>query len=72
MLENVSYYQILGRPLIYYMGVVTLLLLIFTASIPFLVRKKVKGITFKHHKVIAKITVTFAILHGLLAGLTYL
>ncbi|HII15109.1 MAG TPA: hypothetical protein HA362_02245 [Nanoarchaeota archaeon] len=70
MLNNISYYLILGRPLIFYLGLLTLTSLLTTATLGALV---IKGrIKFKYHKALAITTVCIALTHGTLAFLAYL
>lgn len=72
LFTKIAYYSILGKPLIFYLGILTLSSLIFTVSIVPLNRRKFWKIPFKYHPLMAKITVTLALIHGLLALLTYL
>lgn len=71
MLEQITYFQILGKPLIMYGGIITLLLLLFTAIIAVLNKKGINKIPFKWHPIMARITIAFAIIHGLLGVLAY-
>ena len=71
MLENITYFQILGRPLIMYIGLATLLSLFFTAYIAVMNKKGVKRINFKWHPKMAGISLTLATIHALLGILTY-
>ena len=71
MLQQITYYQILGLPVIAYLGILTLLLLLFTASIAILNRRGIAYIPFKWHPRFAKITIVFAIIHGVLGLLAY-
>lgn len=71
MFNEITYYVILGRPLIFYGGLLTLTLLVSTFLIPFLMRRN-KKIPFTLHPVLAKITIVLAMIHGLMAILAYL
>ncbi len=72
MLENVSYYQIFGKPLIMYSGILTLLSFLFTASIAIMNKKGINKIPFKWHPRMAVISIILAIAHGALGILAYL
>ena len=70
MLNNISYYMIFGRPLIVYVGLLTLACLLTTATLGALVLKG--KIQFKYHKAMAITTICIALSHGTLAFLVYL
>ncbi|MFA5887762.1 MAG: hypothetical protein WC852_03570 [Candidatus Nanoarchaeia archaeon] len=70
MLNNISYYMIFGRPLIVYIGLLTLSCLLTTATLGALVLKG--KIQFKYHKAMAITTICIALSHGTLAFLAYL
>lgn len=72
MLEYISYYTILGLPLITYLGIITLVLLLFTASISVLNAKGINYISFKWHPRFAKLTIVFALAHAFLGIATRL
>jgi len=72
MLSQIAYYMILNKPLIFYLGIATYLLFLFTALIPILNNKNVWDIRFIWHIRIAKIAVAIATVHGLMGILTYL
>lgn len=70
MFNNVSYYLIFGRPLIFYLGILTITSLFTTAMLGLLV---VKGkVKFKYHRALAITTLCIALMHGALAFLAYL
>ncbi|MBN2459746.1 hypothetical protein JXB28_05670 [Candidatus Woesearchaeota archaeon] len=71
VLENITYFQILGKPLIMYGGILTLLLLLFTASIAILNKKGIHTIPFQWHQRMAITTIIFALIHGMLGVLAY-
>lgn len=71
MLRNISYFLIFGKPLIMYMGILTLLSFLFTALIAFLNHKGIHKIPFKWHPKLAAISITLAIIHGLMGILSY-
>jgi len=69
MLNKIAYFLILDKPLILYLGIVTLVLLFTTAAMGFLVMKgKAK---FKHHLLLARITVILALIHATLGLSAY-
>lgn len=71
VLNQITYFQILGKPLIMYLGILAVLLLLFTALIPVLNKKGVTKFPFNMHPIMARITIVFALIHGLLAVLAY-
>jgi len=71
MLKNISYFLILGKPLIVWMGIITLLSFLFTAYIGMANLKGNNKIPFKWHKRLAKISVALALIHGFLAASAY-
>ena len=71
MLTNITYYQIFGKPLIMYLGILTLLSFLFTALIGYLNRRGINRIPLAWHFRMAKISITLAIIHGLLGVLAY-
>ncbi|OGM19750.1 hypothetical protein A2686_05350 [Candidatus Woesebacteria bacterium RIFCSPHIGHO2_01_FULL_38_10] len=72
MLRNISYFSIFGKPLIMYLGILTLSSFLFTALIGFLNFKGIHKIPFKWHPRMAAISITLALIHGLLGILAYL
>jgi hypothetical protein len=55
-----------------YMGIITLLSFLFTASIAVLNMKGIHRIPFKWHPRMAAVSIMLAIVHGLLGILAYL
>lgn len=72
MLENINYFPIFGKPLIMYVGILTLLSFLFTALIAVMNKKGVRIIPFKWHPRMAFFSISLAILHGILGVLAYL
>lgn len=72
MLADISYYLIFGKPLIFYLGIITIFLLFCTALIGFSFQKRIWKIQFKWHTRLAVLTLLFALIHGVLAVLLYL
>jgi len=71
MFRNIAYFLIFGKPLIMYLGILTLFSLLFTALIGFLNFKGIHKIPFKWHLRMAVILIILAIIHGLLGLLAY-
>lgn len=66
MISQIALTQFLGKPLIMYGGILTLLLLLFTASIAIMMKKRIKYVPFKYHPIMARITIAVALIHALL------
>jgi hypothetical protein len=66
MLENLTYYNILGLPLIFYLGIISIILFIAAAYAGY------KNKPIKIHKGLAVSAVIFAVIHVLLALLVYI
>ena len=71
VLESISQFLILGRPLIFWMGIITYTLLIATAGIALGIKRNILKIPFKWHIRIAIVTIIWATLHGLLGILSF-
>ena len=72
MIRTIAGFLIFGRPLTVYMGILTLILLIGTAMIPTLNKKRQTKIPMKYHFWLARTTIGIAILHGVLVSSLYL
>jgi len=72
MFKDISYFPILGFPLLGYLGILTLLSIFLTVSIPLMNRRGIRIIPFRYHPVCAACAVTLAIVHGTLGFLSYL
>ena len=66
MLENLTYYNILGLPLIFYLGIISLILFIVAAYTGY------KNKPVKIHKSLAVSAVIVGIIHFFLALLIYI
>ncbi|WP_048190224.1 hypothetical protein [Methanobacterium sp. SMA-27] len=66
MLSSIAYFQILGKPLILYLGVITFLSFMTTATLGLLIYRG-KNIPFKIHPTMAGISILLGITHGTLA-----
>jgi hypothetical protein len=72
MLQNISYALIFGKPLIMYLGILTLAGFLFTASIPVLNKRGIRIIPFAWHPRCAMMAICLAVIHGSLGVLAYL
>ena len=68
MITNLAFYLILGIPLVGYLGVITFLLILFTATVGALNMKGISVIPFKWHPRLAITTIIFATVHGILGA----
>ena len=66
MIHTLALTMIFGKPAIMYGGILTLLLLLSTATVGVLNFKGIHIIPFKWHPRLAAITIVAAIIHGLL------
>jgi hypothetical protein len=71
MLEELTYFLILGKPLVMYLGILTLLAFLFTASIAIMNKKGIHIIPFRWHPRCAGAAILLALVHGLLGMLAY-
>jgi hypothetical protein len=71
MLSSIAYFPIFGKPLILYLGIITLLSFLITATLGLLIYNG-KKIPFKVHPSMAGIALTLGIIHGTLALSIYL
>jgi hypothetical protein len=71
MLQEISYFLIFGKPLIMYLGIVTLSAFLFTASIAILNKKGIHTIPFRWHPRCAMAAIGLAIIHGILGVLAF-
>lgn len=72
MIAQLAYYSIFGKPIIIYLGVLTLLSFLITAFIGFMNYKGYKKIPFKWHPIMAGVSITLAIIHAILGLGSYL
>jgi hypothetical protein len=68
MLFKIAYYLIFGYPLIMYLGILTLLSLLCTATLGYLIwsGKAKPPITINTHRFFAYTTIALALIHGAL------
>ena len=71
MIQNIAYTLVFGKPVIMYGGILTLTMLLFTATVGALNLHGIHVIPFKWHPVLAVMTITFALLHAMLGLSVY-
>jgi len=71
MLQEISYFLIFGKPLIMYLGILTLFLFLFVASIAVMNKKGIRTIPFRWHPRMAVIAICCAVIHGVLGVLAF-
>lgn len=72
MLQQISYALVFGKPVILYLGILTVTALLLTAAIPILNRKGIRTIPFAWHPRCAMATICLALIHGTLGVLAYI
>jgi len=72
MFVDIAYYNILGLPLVKWLGIIAICCFALTASISILNRRKIRFIPFKWHPRMAYISFAVAAVHALLVLLTSL
>jgi hypothetical protein len=71
MFQDISYALFFGKPLILYLGVLTLLAFMLTVSIGVMNSKGIPTIPFKWHSRCAVVALCLALVHGALGILVY-
>jgi hypothetical protein len=71
MFQDFTYFPIFGKPLILYLGFLTLFAFLFTASIAVMTMKGIRTIPFRWHPRCAAVAIFLALFHGLLGLLAY-
>lgn len=71
MLQNISYYLIFGKPLMMYLGIITLLSFLITATLGWMIIKGIGKVPFKCHKRMAWASIIIALIHAVLGILLY-
>jgi len=72
LIQNIGYHMIWGLPVAGYLGILTYIFLLATASTMFLTRRRIVIIHVKYHKRLAVITVFLATVHFIFAISIYL
>ena len=71
MLLDIAYFPIFGRPLIVYLGIITLGAFLFTAIVAVLNVEGIQKIPFRWHPRVAIFSVVLGIIHGILGIAAY-
>jgi hypothetical protein len=71
MFESVTYALIFGKPLIMYLGILTLFSFLVTASVGLMNMKGITIVPFKWHPRLAVFSICLALIHGALGVLAY-
>lgn len=71
MLQNITYFLIFGKPLIMYLGIITFLSFLITATLGAMIIKGIGKIPFKYHKIMAGVSIALALGHAVLGILLY-
>jgi hypothetical protein len=71
MFQEITYFLIFGKPLIMYLGILTLLVILVTAAIAVMNKNGIRIIPFRWHPVCAGLAILLALVHGLLGMLAY-
>ena len=72
VLYKIALHKIFGLPLIAYGGIITMLLFLTTATLGWLIKNGKANISLNWHFNMAKISITFALIHGLVGLLMFL
>jgi hypothetical protein len=72
MFQDITYFLVFGKPLIMYLGILTLLAFLVTASIAVMNMKGIRTIPFRWHPRCAVVALFLALVHGSLGILAYL
>lgn len=70
MLQEISYYMILGKPFIMYLGIIVFTLFVITASLGIMILKG-KNIPLKWHQAIAATSIGLGTFHAILGVLFF-
>ncbi|QQG44766.1 MAG: hypothetical protein HYW86_02520 [Candidatus Roizmanbacteria bacterium] len=70
-IKSIGYILIFGKPLIMYTGILTLISFLITALVGYLNYRGIRTIPFKYHPWLAAISITLALIHGLMGILAY-
>lgn len=71
MFAEITYMQIFGKPLIMYLGIITLLCFLTTASIAILTMKGIRKFPIEWHIWAARISICLAFVHAFLGVSAY-
>ncbi|OGM11954.1 hypothetical protein A2Z22_04705 [Candidatus Woesebacteria bacterium RBG_16_34_12] len=71
-MTDFAYFQILGKPLIFYFGIITLTSFFLTAFVGYLNFKGYRRVSLRWHLYLAIISLSLGVIHALMGILTYL
>lgn len=69
---GIAYFPIFGKPLIMYLGIMTLFFLMATAAVAKLNAWGYRSIPFVWHHRLAAVSIALAVIHGILGVLVYI
>jgi len=69
---EITFMQILGKPLIFWIGISTISVIFVTAIIGYLIYKGKTKIQFKWHMRLVALSLILALIHGTLGALIYI
>jgi uncharacterized protein with PQ loop repeat len=72
MWTHIAFFPIFGKPLIMWLGILTLLCFLTTAGIAIANRRRTHKIPVSRHVWMARISISLALAHGILGILVYL
>jgi dolichyl-phosphate-mannose--protein O-mannosyl transferase len=72
MLQDISYFYILGIPFIVYLGIITIGFFLITALLAILKRKNMIKMSVKWHYRLAFLSIVLGIFHSILGVLIYI
>jgi len=71
MLQEISFYPVFGKPLIMYLGILTISAFLFTATVAVMNRRGIHTIPFAWHPRLAGLSIACAVIHGTLGVLMF-
>lgn len=71
MLAQIGYYSLAGKPVVFYLGFLTLATFLLAAAIAVLSLRGIHIIPFKWHPRVAIAAIIIALIHGILAASAY-
>ncbi|MBN1151166.1 hypothetical protein JXA84_08125 [candidate division WOR-3 bacterium] len=71
ILLKITYFPILGKPLVMWLGIAVLLSFFITSTLPFLRKKVFKKIPYKAHPRMAAFSMILAVIHAILGLAPY-
>lgn len=71
MLEQITFYPVFGKPLIMYLGILTLTGFLATAAVAVANRRGIHTVPFAWHPRLAAFSIACAVIHGTLGVLIF-